>query len=108
MTEKFDVKAIFASNLLRLRINARLSQRELAEKSGFATNFIYDLENQKKGCSTRTIGRLAEALNVEPMQFFLSQDQWDNIEKQHCIAILNELRNNINNVIENYQKNYFK
>jgi transcriptional regulator with XRE-family HTH domain len=98
------VKPLFAANLTRLRQEAGLSQKRLAELAGLTHNFINDLENMKKWASYKTIDQLSEALEVEPVLFFIDPDRWDNDEDAPFLAILDQLNKNINKMFAKYQK----
>ncbi|MDR2943202.1 MAG: helix-turn-helix transcriptional regulator [Treponema sp.] len=76
MIKKFDEKNIYhliSGNIKRLRILQNLSQLDLSIRTGLTHNFINDIENCKKGISTRSLAKLSNALNVEPYQFFLPE-----------------------------------
>lgn len=103
MAKKINIKELFSSNLVRLRKEAGLNQVSLAVKSGLTYNFINDMEKSKKGFSAETIGKLSEALNVEPMQFFINPEKWGSAEKQKYVAILDNLNDNINRMFANYR-----
>jgi len=79
MDEKY-VHKLISSNIKRLRSLQNISQLTLAANTGLTHNFINDIENCKKGVSTRTLARLANALEVEPYQFFLPEGQPNNME----------------------------
>ena len=76
MTDKIDEHHIYrliSNNIKRFRSIQNISQLNLAIISGLTHNFINDIENCKKGVSARTLAKLANALNVEPHQFFLPE-----------------------------------
>ena len=56
----------YMSTLKELRLKSFISQADLAEKAGIATETINRLERGKRKPSFRTIHKLAEALGVEP------------------------------------------
>ena len=64
------IRKIFARNLKKLRSDRHLSQMELASISDLSTNFINEIENEKKWPSIASIARLVRALSVEPVHFF--------------------------------------
>jgi transcriptional regulator with XRE-family HTH domain len=66
-----ELRAIFASNLKRLRTERGLSQLALAAELEMAANFINDLEQERKGVSIESIAKIAETLSVEPYELFL-------------------------------------
>ena len=65
------LKSLLAANLKHLRTERGLSQLALATELEMATNFINDLEQERKGISIDSIARIAEALAVEPYELFL-------------------------------------
>ena len=104
MKEGKNCQSLFAANLIRLRTEAGLSQKRLAEVSGLTHNFINDLENMKKGVSFKTMDRLSEALGVEPLQLFIDLDYWNKKADVHYLAILDNLNKNINRTIDYYRR----
>ena len=73
ITESY-VRLLVSKNLKRIRSLHNISQLDLALKAGLAPNFINDIENGKKWTSAKTIAKLCEALNIEPFQFFLTEE----------------------------------
>jgi transcriptional regulator with XRE-family HTH domain len=64
-----DLRAIFATNLRRLRQSRSLSQDELALESEISRSYLSQLESGVFYASLKIIGRLAETLDVEPAEF---------------------------------------
>jgi transcriptional regulator with XRE-family HTH domain len=104
MGKRIKVKELFPINLSRLRKEAGLPQLALAKKAGLTHNFINDLENGKKGFSLTTLDKLSEALNVEPMEFFINPDNWDKADKIRHLMVLENIHKRINNVFEDYKE----
>jgi len=104
MESKTDVRNVLASNIKRIRLGAGLSQRELAKKAGLVINFVNDLEKGKKWVSANTLNQLSEALGVEPVHFFLYQDQWDTAEKQQYATALKEINKKICSIFDEYRE----
>jgi transcriptional regulator with XRE-family HTH domain len=77
INEKY-IRNLVSTNLKRFRAAKKISQLALANNTGLTHNFINDIENCKKGISVRTLAKLSVALNVEPHQFFLPGDKFDN------------------------------
>ena len=73
VTENY-VRFLVSKNLKRIRSTQKISQLNLAVRSELTHNFINDIENGKKGISSRTLAKLCIALNVEPYQFYLPDD----------------------------------
>ncbi|MDR1596142.1 MAG: helix-turn-helix domain-containing protein [Treponema sp.] len=68
-----EIKAVFGKNIKRFRAKQKLSQLQLAVKTGLTHNFINDLENGKKWLSPKTLGKLSKALMTEPYTFFVPE-----------------------------------
>ena len=61
----------FVINKIReIRIEKKISQLELANITNFSQSFLANVESGKKKPSLLTILRIAEALNVNPREFF--------------------------------------
>jgi transcriptional regulator with XRE-family HTH domain len=92
MGKKIDEKYILnlvSRNLRRIRTVQNFSQLSLALSAGLTHNFINDIENCKKGISSKTLAKLSVALDVEPYQFFLPENMTDN-KMQHYVTDFND------------------
>jgi transcriptional regulator with XRE-family HTH domain len=58
------------TKLKDLRLRRAMSQRKLAEASGMSQRAIVDLETNRREPHPSTLGKLAEALGVEPSKLF--------------------------------------
>jgi transcriptional regulator with XRE-family HTH domain len=63
-----DLREVFATNLRRLRHAKGLSQDDLAYEAEVSRSYLSQLEKGAYFASLKIIGRLAEALNVEPAE----------------------------------------
>jgi transcriptional regulator with XRE-family HTH domain len=63
-----DLREVFATNLRRLRQAKRLSQDDLAYDAGVSRSYLSQLEKGVFFASLRIVGRLADALGVEPAE----------------------------------------
>lgn len=63
-----DVVKLLGANVRRYRKLAGMSQEELALESGMKRSYVSDLERGTRNPSVRALGRLAEALKIEPHQ----------------------------------------
>lgn len=63
-----DLRDTFAANLRRLRNEKNLSQDDLAYAAEVSRSYLSQIEKGKYHVSLKTIGKLAEALNVEPVE----------------------------------------
>ena len=61
-----DLREVFATNLRRLRHAKGLSQDDLAYEAEVSRSYLSQLEKGTFYASLKIIGRLAEALDVEP------------------------------------------
>ena len=59
-----DLPAIISRNLKAIRLRIGLSQRRLADATGFKERFLSALENHPRHVTTETLQRLADGLNV--------------------------------------------
>jgi transcriptional regulator with XRE-family HTH domain len=63
-----DLRDVFANNLRRLRHEKGLSQDDLAYEAEVSRGYLSQLEKGVFYASLKIIGRLAEALEVEPAE----------------------------------------
>ena len=63
-----DLRDVFATNLRRLRNAKGLSQDDLAYEAEVSRSYLSQLEKGAFYASLKIIGRLAEALDVEPAE----------------------------------------
>jgi len=67
------LRKILAKNLKKLRNDRHMSQMKLASVADISTNFINEIEHEKKWPSIKTLSKLVIALNVEPARLFASE-----------------------------------
>jgi transcriptional regulator with XRE-family HTH domain len=65
-----DINQLFILNLKKWRKMTKFSQKELAEKCGTSHSYIRQLESNKGHPSFALIGKIADALQIEPYQLF--------------------------------------
>jgi transcriptional regulator with XRE-family HTH domain len=63
-----DLREVFAANLRRLRNAKGLSQDELAHDANVSRSYLSQLEKGTFYASLNVVGRLSEALGVEPAE----------------------------------------
>lgn len=61
-----DLKDLLAINLNRVRRQRKLTQEDLAELSGLSTRYVGAIERADVSPSVTVLGRLADALEVDP------------------------------------------
>jgi DNA-binding XRE family transcriptional regulator len=64
-------REMFARNLKKFRVEAGLSQRELAAATGIAQAHVSDIENAKQNIGLDTMVKLAQRLDKPLNLFFL-------------------------------------
>ena len=57
---------IVAANLRRIRHDRRLTQEELAHRAGLSSRYVGSIERADVSASVAILGRLAEALDIDP------------------------------------------
>jgi len=90
-THEIYIRKIFARNLKKLRNDRHMSQMELASVADISTNFINEIEHEKKWPSIETLAKLVMALSVEPAHFFASEIMFKTDNAEMLIAELNSL-----------------
>jgi transcriptional regulator with XRE-family HTH domain len=63
-----DLREVFAANLRRLRNAKGVSQDELAYEAHVSRSYLSQLEKGTFYASLNVVGRLSEALGVEPAE----------------------------------------
>ena len=70
-----DLRELFATNLRRLRHERGLSQDVVAYDAGMSRSYLAQLETGRYYASLKIIGRLADVLGVDPVEFLKRQDR---------------------------------
>jgi len=94
----------FSHNVQFYRKEAGLTQLELAINSGYAHNFINDIENCKKGASFVAIEHIARALNIEPFFLFINPKFRFSGENHNLIGYLSAAHKIVDNFFEKTKK----
>jgi len=63
-----DLREVFATNLRRLRHEKGMSQDDLAYAAEVSRSYLSQLEKGTYHASLKIVGRLAEALSVDPVE----------------------------------------
>ena len=66
-----DFQKLITSNIKRLRINANMTQEELAEKIGLSSQGISNIERNKYLPSPRTLDKICKVFNIHPSVLLL-------------------------------------
>ena len=68
---------IIRNNIKRIRLEHNLTQQDLANLTGLTRQYICDIENKSrnKHLSIAVLGRIADALNLHIIEFFIEDDK---------------------------------
>lgn len=69
-----DVVAVLGKNVRRFRLEAGLSQEQLAFEADMKRSYVSDLERGVRNPTVQALGRLAAALKVEPYRLLVEGD----------------------------------
>jgi transcriptional regulator with XRE-family HTH domain len=64
------LREVVGRNLRRLRRSRRLSQEELADQAGINRNYVGMLEREENAATVDMLEKLADVLDVDPIEFF--------------------------------------
>ena len=70
-----NLDQLFVFNLKKLRKSMGLSQKTLADRCNTAHSYIRQIESGRGHPSFVFIGKLADALNIEPYQLFYDETE---------------------------------
>lgn len=70
-----DIVKVFGKNVKKYRKLSKLSQEELAYKSGLHRTYISAIECYKRSISLENIQRIAKSLEIETYKLFLEDDK---------------------------------
>jgi transcriptional regulator with XRE-family HTH domain len=68
-----DIDQLFILNLKKFRKNLGFSQKALAERCNAAHSYIRQIESGRGHPSFAFIGKLSDALNIQPYQLFYDE-----------------------------------
>ncbi|HIS12415.1 MAG TPA: helix-turn-helix transcriptional regulator [Candidatus Onthocola stercoravium] len=68
---------IVRANIKKYRLEQKLTQQDLADLSGVSRQYICDIENKNrnKHITIAILGRIADALNINIIEFFIKEDE---------------------------------
>lgn len=70
-----DLKETMAINLRRIRHERQMTQEELADLSGISARYVGAIERADKSASVTVLGKISEALNIDPSELLRSTRQ---------------------------------
>nr|NUR36576.1 helix-turn-helix transcriptional regulator [Sphingomonas sp.] len=68
-----ELKDVLATNLRRVRQASGMTQEELADQTGLSSRYIGSIERARVSASISILGRLADALRVDPCELIRRQ-----------------------------------
>lgn len=102
-------RRVLARNLRRARRRRRISQQELARRSGIPVGAIGSFELERSFPSAERIDRLAAALGIEPFQLFLNETDASTDDKYvSMVSLADELRALIDGTIADTLKRHLQ
>ncbi|PDT39338.1 MULTISPECIES: helix-turn-helix domain-containing protein [Sinorhizobium] len=63
-----DLNEVMAVNLRRIRHGKKLTQEELAHRTGLSTRHISAIERAEMSATLTVLGQISDALGVEPAE----------------------------------------
>ena len=63
-----DLKKAMAVNVRKARYARKLTQEELADRAGLSARYLGSIERGAVSASVTVLGRIAEALRIDPCQ----------------------------------------
>jgi len=63
-----DLKEVMAINLRRIRHAKKLTQEELAHRTGLSVRHVGAIERAEMSATVTVLGQIAQALSVEPAE----------------------------------------
>ena len=81
---------IVRANIRKIRREHKLTQQDLADLTGLSRQYICDIENTRrnKHLSIAVLGRMADALNLNIIEFFIDDEL--RIEIKNILEIFNK------------------
>ena len=97
-TDKEYIRIVLARNIKIHRKKFGYSQERLAEKAGLSAQTLNDIEGCRRWISSRTMTKLATALNIDEYQLLLPEDRETETAKSSLRSLIS-LQDNIINTI---------
>ena len=82
---------IVRANIKKYRLEQKLTQQDLADLSGVSRQYICDIENKNrnKHITIAILGRVADALDINIIEFFIKEDEL-RVEIKKVLSIFNK------------------
>jgi len=94
------IRKVLAGNIKKYRKNFGYTQEKLAEKTGLSTQTLNDIEGCRRWISSKTMTKLANALNIAEYQLLVPENEEKvNKSRKSSLKSLISLHDNIINTI---------
>ncbi|HFD2043954.1 TPA: helix-turn-helix domain-containing protein [Clostridium perfringens] len=80
-----------SENIKRIRLDKKLSRRELAELTGFSQGYLTQIEFNKKNPTLETLKKIAKGLNVNLEDLFYDPNEINNQDSNITIGKMIDL-----------------
>lgn len=104
MTNIQSIRKAVAKNIRRFREEAGLTQDALAEKLGFSTSHIANIEGGKTGISDEILANLCNLFNKKPAEIYNEPDAHFSMDKELKVAINDSVKKAFQNSSEEISK----
>ena len=104
MTNIQSIRKAVAKNIRRFREEAGLTQDALAEKLGFSTSHIANIEGGKTGISDEILANLCNLFNKKPAEIYNEPDTHFAMDKELKSAINDSVKKAFQNSYEDISK----
>ena len=104
MTNIQSIRKAVAKNIRRFREEAGLTQDSLAEKLGFSTSHIANIEGGKTGISDEILANLCNLFNKKPAEIYNEPDTHFAMDKELKSAINDSVKKAFQNSYEDISK----
>ena len=104
MTNIQSIRKAVAKNIRRFREEAGLTQDALAEKLGFSTSHIANIEGGKTGISDEILANLCNLFNKKPAEIYNEPDTHFAMDKELMSAINDSVKKAFHNSYEDISK----
>ena len=95
---------LYGDNIKRIRQARGMSQDVLSEKAEISPGFLSEIENHKKTGTFDTFAKIAEALDVEPYELLLPQNEAVNFDSRMTKQLMKQLRKNVGDTMDTIEK----
>lgn len=95
-----EIVKICAANTKRARLNKKMTQSFLAEKIGITEKYVSDIETGRHSCSLDTLVAIANALEIDPYELLLPQNQAITYDTRRTKIVMKQLKENFSEMVD--------